>query len=138
MGMGKGERKRGRETSMCGCFLPTRPYLACNPDMCPDRESNQQPFGSQPFGTQSTEPHQQGPKGLNRKYNSHASRVNATECNGMNMREKKGIAEAAKKQGVHPRKKGLPCSSYQVFPRRKVARGCKSFYLFERPNNPDC
>ena len=31
--------------------------MACNRGMCPDWESNQQPFGSQ-AGTQSTEPHQ--------------------------------------------------------------------------------
>ena len=37
---------------------PTR-VLACNPGMCPDWESNQQPFGSQ-ARTQSTEPHQPG------------------------------------------------------------------------------
>ena len=42
-------RKRGRETSMCGCLSHT-PYwdLACNPGMCPDLESNQWPFGSKP------------------------------------------------------------------------------------------
>ena len=34
--------------------------MACNPGMCPDRELNQQPFGSQ-AGAQSTEPHQPGP-----------------------------------------------------------------------------
>ena len=33
--------------------------LACNPGMCPDWESNPQPFGLQ-AGTQSTEPHQSG------------------------------------------------------------------------------
>ena len=33
--------------------------LACNPGMCPDWESNRQPFGSQ-AGAQSTEPHQLG------------------------------------------------------------------------------
>ena len=52
---GKVGRKRGRERSMCGCFL----LLACNPGMCPDWESNQQPFASQ-ASTQSTEPHQPG------------------------------------------------------------------------------
>ena len=31
------------------------------PGMCPDQESNQQPFGSQ-AGTQSTQAHQPGPK----------------------------------------------------------------------------
>ena len=57
---GEGERKRGKETSRCGCFLHA-PIgdLACNPGMCPDWESNQQPFGSQ-AGTQSTELHQPG------------------------------------------------------------------------------
>ena len=35
---------------MCGCLLhaPTGD-LACNPGMCPDWESNQPPFGSQPM-----------------------------------------------------------------------------------------
>ena len=33
--------------------------LACNPGMCPDWESNWQPFGSQD-STQFTEPHQPG------------------------------------------------------------------------------
>ena len=57
---GKGGRKRGRETSMCGYLLST-PYgnLAHNPGMCPDWESNQQPFGLQ-AGAQSAEPHQPG------------------------------------------------------------------------------
>ena len=40
--------------------------LAQNPDMCPDWESNQQPFGSQAH-TQSTEPHQPGPERFNFK-----------------------------------------------------------------------
>ncbi|KAF6075069.1 hypothetical protein HJG60_009467 [Phyllostomus discolor] len=39
-------------------MLPTRDQ-ACNPGMCPDWESNPQPFGSQ-VGIQSTEPHQPG------------------------------------------------------------------------------
>ena len=44
---GKGGRKRGRETSVCGC-LSHGPFgdLACNPGMCPAWESNQQPFSS--------------------------------------------------------------------------------------------
>ena len=41
---GKGRRKRGRETSMRGCFshTPTPPTgdLARNPGICPDWESN--------------------------------------------------------------------------------------------------
>ena len=57
---GKGDRKRGRETSVCGCLsvLPTG-YLACNLGICPDQESNKWPFGLQAV-TQSTEPHQPG------------------------------------------------------------------------------
>ena len=58
----RGGRKRGRETSMCGCLSCTpyqRPDLACNPNMCPDWELNQPPFGLQ-AGAQSTEPHQPG------------------------------------------------------------------------------
>ena len=40
-------RKRGREISMCGCLscAPTGD-LARNPGVCPDWESNRQPFGS--------------------------------------------------------------------------------------------
>ena len=57
---GKGGRKRGRETSMCGCLSHTATGgLPHNPAMCPDRESNQWPFGLQ-SSTQSTEPHQPG------------------------------------------------------------------------------
>ena len=40
------------------CTSPTGD-LACNSGMCPDWESNMQPFDSQ-AGTQSTEPHQPG------------------------------------------------------------------------------
>ena len=59
---GKGGRKRGRETSICCCLsCPPTGDLACNTGMCPDQESNQQPFGSQ-AGTQSTDPNQPGPK----------------------------------------------------------------------------
>ena len=40
---GKGERKSGKETSMCGCpsHPPLTGDLACNPGMHSDRESNQ-------------------------------------------------------------------------------------------------
>ena len=62
---GKGRRKRGTETSMCGCLL-CAPYWGpgmcpdmCNPGMCPDWELNWQPFGSQAHA-QSTELHQPG------------------------------------------------------------------------------
>ena len=52
-------RERGREgereTSMCGCLLHApNGDLTCNPGMCPDWESNLQPFASQAH-TQSTE-----------------------------------------------------------------------------------
>ena len=43
---GKGGRKRGIETSMCGCLLctPTED-LAHKRGLCPDWKSNQRPFG---------------------------------------------------------------------------------------------
>ena len=45
---------------MCGCLSRTPTgYLVCNTGICPDWESNQQPFGLQ-AGAQSTEPHQPG------------------------------------------------------------------------------
>ena len=45
---------------MCGCLSRARfGDLAHNPGMCPDWESNQQPFDLQ-AGTQFTEPHQPG------------------------------------------------------------------------------
>ena len=57
---GEGEGRRGKETSMCGCFsCPPNWDLAHNPGVCPDRESNQRPLGSQTCA-QSTEPHQPG------------------------------------------------------------------------------
>ena len=59
----KGRRKRGRQTSMCGCLSCAAPHhppdLAWNPGMYPDWETNHWPFGSQ-AGTQSTETHQSG------------------------------------------------------------------------------
>ena len=62
--------KRGREgeernSNMCLPLVhPPTEGLSCNPGMCSDWESNQQPFGSQ-AGAQSTEPHQPG---LSNKY----------------------------------------------------------------------
>ena len=44
---------------MVACHAPPTGDLACNPGMCPDRELNWQPFGSQ-ASAQSTEPHQPG------------------------------------------------------------------------------
>ena len=57
---GKGGRKRGRETPI-SCLSHTSPNWgpSCNPGMCPNRELNPGPFGSQ-AGAQSTEPHQPG------------------------------------------------------------------------------
>ena len=52
------EEKGRKETSMCGCHsCALTGDLAHNPGMCPDWESNWQPFGLQ-ARTQSTEPHQ--------------------------------------------------------------------------------
>ena len=43
------EGERGRETSMCGCLSCVLTTKLCrNPGMCSDRESNRQPFDSQP------------------------------------------------------------------------------------------
>ena len=59
-------REEGREKvgekhqCVVASFAPPTGDLAHNPGMCPDWESNQQPFGSQ-TSTQSTEPHQPGP-----------------------------------------------------------------------------
>ena len=56
---GKGRRKRGKYQCVIISCVPPTGDLACNPGICPDWESNQQPFGSQ-AGAQSTEPHQPG------------------------------------------------------------------------------
>ena len=40
-------------------YTPSTGILSCNPGVCPDWESDWQPFGLQ-VGTQSTEPHQPG------------------------------------------------------------------------------
>ena len=59
---GEGREKEGEKHQcvVASCTPPTRD-LACNPGMCPDWESNQQPLGSQ-AGAQSPEPHQPGLK----------------------------------------------------------------------------
>ena len=54
-----GETEGEKHQCVVACCVPPTGDLACNPGMCPDWESNQQPFGSQ-AGTQSTEPHQPG------------------------------------------------------------------------------
>ena len=53
------EGEREGEKHQCVVASPTLPTgdLAHNPGMCPNWESNRQPFGSQ-AGAQSTEPHQ--------------------------------------------------------------------------------
>ena len=55
------ERGREEEKHKCVVASPAPPTedLACNPGMCPEWESNWQPFGLQ-ASTQSTEPHQPG------------------------------------------------------------------------------
>ena len=69
--MGKGGRKRGRETSVCerninrlplpppAPLTPPTGGLAYNPDMCSDWELNQRPF-SLWEDAHPTEPHQSG------------------------------------------------------------------------------
>ena len=57
----EGEREGGKHQCVVACHVPCTGDLACNPGMCPDWESNQQPFGSQctePFSP--LEPHQPG------------------------------------------------------------------------------
>ena len=55
---GEGTEKEGEKHQcvVASCTPPTGD-LARNPGMCPDKESNQQRFGSQADDTQSTEPH---------------------------------------------------------------------------------
>ena len=60
------EREEGKEKlsernthKWVASHMPPSEDVAYNPGMCPEWESNQQPFGSQ-ASTQSTEPHQPG------------------------------------------------------------------------------
>ena len=57
------EREREGEKHQCvvASRAPTTGDPACNPGICPDWESNLEPFGSQ-ADAQSTEPHQPGLK----------------------------------------------------------------------------
>ena len=55
----EGEREREKHQCVVASRAPPTGDLACNPGMCPDWESQKQPFGSQ-TSTQSTEPHQPG------------------------------------------------------------------------------
>ena len=56
---GKGRRAGQEYQCVVASFTPPTGDLACNPGMCPDRELNQRPFGSQ-SSAQLTEPHQPG------------------------------------------------------------------------------
>ena len=51
------EEEREKHQCMAASHGTPTGDLAHNPGMCPDQESNRQPFGS-PAGAQSTEPHQ--------------------------------------------------------------------------------
>ena len=55
----EGEREGEKHQYVVASQAPPTGDLACNPGMCPDWESNQQPFGSQ-ASAQSTQPHQPG------------------------------------------------------------------------------
>ena len=65
-------RKRGRETSVCGCL--THPT-----GMCPDWDSNRQPFGLQ-ARAQSTEPYQPGPIFFLLMHISHTIKLTTLKC----------------------------------------------------------
>ena len=52
-------KKREKHQRMVASCTPPTGDLACKPGMCPERDSNQQPFSLQ-ASTQSTEPHQPG------------------------------------------------------------------------------
>ena len=56
----EGEREGKNHRCVVASHVPTTEDLACYPNMCPDRELNQLPFGSQASSAQSTEPHQIG------------------------------------------------------------------------------
>ena len=53
----EGEREGENYHCVVASYTPQTGDLACNPGMCPDGESNQQPFGLQ-ASAQSTGPHQ--------------------------------------------------------------------------------
>ena len=55
----EGERKGEKHQCVVASHVPPTGDLACNPGLCPDWESNWQPFALQ-SGAQSTEPHQPG------------------------------------------------------------------------------
>ena len=55
----EGEREGEKHQCVLVSHAPPTGDLACNPGICPDWGSNQQPFVSQ-AGSQSAEPHQPG------------------------------------------------------------------------------
>ena len=57
--VGKGGRKRGRETSVSCLWHTPNQGPGPQPGMCPDQKSNEQPFNLQDHA-QPTEPHQSG------------------------------------------------------------------------------
>ena len=67
----EGEREGEKHQCVVASHVPPTGHLACKPGMCPDWESNQEPFGSQ-VSTQSSEPHQPGPQSyfITFKFNS--------------------------------------------------------------------
>ena len=56
---GKEGEREGEIHCLVASRMPPTGDLACNTGMCPDWESNEQPFGSR-VSVQSTEPHQPG------------------------------------------------------------------------------
>ena len=64
---GEGREKEGeKHRYVVASRTPPTGDLVCNPGMCPDWESNQQPFGLQVI-SQSTEPHQPGQEFFSKK-----------------------------------------------------------------------
>ena len=55
----EGEREGEKHQRVVASHVPPTRYLAQNPGMCPDWESNQRPFSMQ-AGAGTTEPHQPG------------------------------------------------------------------------------
>ena len=55
----EGEREGEKHQCVVASGAAPTGDLACNPGMCPDWKSNQQPFDPQ-TGTQSIDPHQPG------------------------------------------------------------------------------
>ena len=78
---GEGDREKHccvRET--VASHMPLTRDLACNPGMCPNWESNQQPFSLQ-SSAQSTEPHQPGLINILLKYTSYSAKWNKDQKN---------------------------------------------------------